>query len=158
MVTISAIPFTLDSCFCILKEHAKLVKDQNKIYGAPVMKQNLLCSCSLFLSLLLLLVLYVVAQIPAVCKEWAAKLNQDWIFRGNARAFTELLDQVLPSLWSEGIMVAWKGVPLKLPYLHNPVCWNAWSSHPHTGNGSSQGNWNSVGCNLHSSPHIHLYL
>lgn len=86
MVTISAIPITLDSCFGVLEGHVKLVRGQNELYGAPVMKQNLICSCSLFVSLLLHLVHYLAAQMPAVCKEQATKLNQDWIFQRQCKS------------------------------------------------------------------------
>lgn len=67
MVT-SALSITFDSCFSVLKGYVKLVRDHNELYGAPVRKQNLLYSCCL-LFLLLDLVRYLAAQMPAVCKE-----------------------------------------------------------------------------------------
>lgn len=84
MVTISAIQITLDSCFSVLKGYVKLVRDQKKLYGALVMKQNLMYG--LFLPLLLALVRYLAAQMTAVCKERAAKLKQDWILQRQCKS------------------------------------------------------------------------
>lgn len=156
MVTISAIHITWDSCFRVLKGYVNLARDQNKLYGVLIMKQNLISG--LFLSLLLDLVHYLVAQMPAVCKEGVAKLKQDCIFQRQCKSIYGTIGSNPSLSLANRKSGGTERCSPEVPYLHNPVCWNAWSSHLHINNGSSQGNWNSVGCNLHWSLHIHLYL
>jgi len=50
MVTMLAGRTTLDTCFSMLKGRVKLVNDQNKLYTALAMKQDLIYSLSLFSS------------------------------------------------------------------------------------------------------------
>lgn len=104
----------------MLKGHVKLVRDQNELYGAPGMKQNLICSCFLLLFLFLHLVHYLAAQIPAMCNEWAAKLTQDWIFQRQCKSIYCIKPFLLSgqqALWRHGKVLPWSLPTSTIPFV-----------------------------------------